>query len=221
MPSRRDPLITGYYYHIYVRSIAGFVVFNNSYEYRAIIEIIDLCKYVDFQMKYSKYKMLTDNSQKRYLKEMKESSKKLVDIVSYCLMPTHIHLLLKQEIEGGISKFMNRVLNSYSKRFNKAHKRNGPLWASRFKSVLVSSDEQLLHLTRYIHLNPSSAGLIKKPEEWKYSSYSGFISKQQSIINPKIIDMIPKEYRRFVEDRKEYQKQLSKIKSVLIDHYSG
>jgi putative transposase len=79
-------------------------------------------------------------------------------------MPTHIHLVLRQLKDGGISKFMSNILNSYSRYFNIKHNRKGPLWEGRFRKVLVGSDEQLLHLTRYVHLNPVTACLVDKPK---------------------------------------------------------
>ena len=70
---------------------------------------------------------------------------------------------------------MRRLLNSYTRYFNEKIKRKGPLWEGRFKKVLVNSDEQLLHLTRYVHLNPVSAGIVEKPEDWPCSSYREYI----------------------------------------------
>ncbi len=78
-------------------------------------------------------------------------------------MPTHIHLILKQLKEDGISAYMSKILNSYTCYFNRRTKRKGPLWESRFKRVEVTSDEQLLHLTRYIHLNPVTAHIVEEP----------------------------------------------------------
>ena len=77
----------------------------------------------------------------------------LVEIIAYCFMPTHIHLILRQLKKDGISIFMGKILNSYTRYFNLKNKRKGPLWESKFKNVEVVTDEQLLHLTRYIHLN--------------------------------------------------------------------
>jgi putative transposase len=140
-------------------------------------------------------------------------------------MPTHIHLLLKQITDDGISKYMARVLNGYSRFFNIKHKRLGPLWSGRFKNVRVEDDEQFLHLTRYIHLNPTSAGIVEKPEEWENSSYIEYIrpkESQDSICNFKdLLQMTPKGYQKFVEDRKDYQKNISLIKHQMIDDYSG
>jgi len=72
----------------------------------------------------------------------------LVDILGYCLMSNHIHLLLKENVVGGISKYMQRLLNSYAKFFNMSQHRTGSLFANPFKAVLVDGDDQLLHVSR-------------------------------------------------------------------------
>ena len=150
---------------------------------------------------------------------------RLVEIIAYCLMPTHIHLILRQILDKGITKYIGRVLNGYSKYFNAKHKRSGPLWTSRFKSVLISGDVQLLHLSRYIHLNPTSAGLAARPEDWKFSSYGEYVNRLDDNLGicrfDDIMEKNSKEYKKFVEDRKSYQRELSIIKSFLIDNYSG
>jgi putative transposase len=148
----------------------------------------------------------------------------LVSVVAYCIMPTHIHLLLKQIREKGIEKYMGKVLNAFSRYFNEKHHRRGPLWTGRFNNVLVNTDEQLLHLTRYIHLNPVSAGLIGKPEEWQHSSYSEYTdeSSNTNLCNfNTVINMDQKQYKKFVNDGKDYQKSLALIKNTLIDDYTG
>ncbi len=118
-------------------------------------------------------------------------------------MPTHIHLILKQIENDGISNFMKKILDSYTRYFNLKTKRKGPLWQSRFKNVMIESDEQMLHLTRYLHLNPTSDGLVKIPEEWKYSSYMEYIGiSEAKICNANILkNFTPEEYRKFVEER--------------------
>ncbi|MFH1281337.1 MAG: transposase, partial [Candidatus Omnitrophota bacterium] len=145
---------------------------------------------------------------------------KLVDIVAYCFMPTHIHLILKQLEEDGISCFMSNVLNSYTRYFNTKHKRKGPLWEGRFKSKLVETDEQLLHLSRYVHLNPVTAFLTDKPEAWQYSSYNEYLCTEEvlRICNyNKLINIAPADYKKFTEDRISYQRELAKIKDLIME----
>lgn len=144
---------------------------------------------------------------------------KVVEIVAYCLMPTHVHLILKQSEENGISHFVNNILNSYTRYFNTKHKRKGPLWESRFKSKLVETDEQLLHLSRYIHLNPVTAFLVDKPELWRYSSYREYLCFESAgTCNfNKLINISPQDYKKFTEDRISYQRELARIKDLIME----
>lgn len=219
---RKEPLKNGEIYHIFTRSISKFVIFNDSSEYERFCQLIRLYRHRGFICQYSDFSRYTVQSQNSIIQRLESENDCLVEIIAYCLMPTHIHFILKQVADDGISKFLSRILNSYSRYFNTKHNRVGPLWSGRFKSVLVEDDEQLLHLTRYIHLNPSSAGLIDAPVNWKYSSIEEYISgKSQLCKFGDLIEMNPKEYLKFVLDNKDYQKQLAKIKSLLIDNYSG
>ncbi len=143
-----------------------------------------------------------------------------VRVVAYCIMPTHIHLFLEQKTKNGISEFMRLILNSYARYFNLKIGREGPLWASRFKCVPVETDEQALHLSRYIHLNPCSAGLVSGPEAWKYSSYEEYIggASDDCLCDFKqVVDLQGTRYQRFVEDRVDYQRSLQAIKAQLLD----
>lgn len=144
---------------------------------------------------------------------------KIVQIIAYCLMPTHIHLILKQLSPSGISIFMSNVLNSYTRYFNVKHKRKGPLWESKFQNVLVNKDEQLLHLTRYIHLNPTSASLANKPQGWEFSSYNEYLGSTNYPICQfdDLLNIQSAEYKKFAQDRIAYQRELAIIKKQLID----
>ncbi|KKQ17919.1 MAG: hypothetical protein US31_C0013G0002 [Berkelbacteria bacterium GW2011_GWA1_36_9] len=221
---RKDPLVNEQYYHIINRSIAKYIIFNDDQDYLRIIELFDLCRFTEFLYKYSDYLELADQYRTHFVDRLKTTSPKLVEIVAYCIMPTHIHLILKQNKENGISKYMAKVFNSYTRYFNVRHQRKGPLWEGKFKNILVGNDDQMLHLTRYIHLNPTSASLVKKPEDWEFSSYYEYINnpKNSAICDFKtIIDLNPKQYKNFVHDRIDYQKQLSLIKKLLLDEYGG
>jgi len=223
---RKYPLENGNYFHVFSKSIAKFVVFNNDIEFSRMYELIDLCRFSNFNYKMSRFKNFGISTQNAIITKIKKENNRLVEIISYCLMPTHLHFILKQMKDNGITKYMSRILNSYSKYFNLRHKRSGPLWTSEFKNVLIENNEQLLHLTRYIHLNPASAGIVAKPEDWKFSSYRDFITPQQnkreSICKfDYLFNITPNDYKRFVDDQKSYQKKLSRIKNLLIDDYSG
>lgn len=225
MQIRKNPLENDSCYHVFSRSIAGYTVFNDTIDFGRIIELLDLYRYVDFVYKYSAFLDLSRMMQLEVKANFTKSSDKHVQIIAYCIMPTHLHLLLRQQHDAGISKFMSKILNSYSRYFNTRHNRQGPLWSGRFKSVLVENDEQLLHLTRYIHLNPTSAGLTKNALGWAYSSLEEYIisDKANTYLTESngIFSFSPKEYLKFINDQKNFQRELSIIKSKLIDNYVG
>jgi putative transposase len=212
-------LATGEVYHIVTRSISDYKIFNNKEELARMINCICYYQIEDPSIRFSRFIEFEPNIREK-IRDNFALKDKLVDIIAFCIMPTHIHLVLKQIKESGISIFMSNILNSYSRYFNIKHGRKGPLWEGRFKKVLVSSDEQLLHLTRYIHLNPVTAYLVNKPEEWVASSYREYI--QSKYENPicnysDILEIEAVSYAAFVDNRISYQRELAKIKSLILD----
>ncbi|MFH1460687.1 MAG: transposase [Candidatus Omnitrophota bacterium] len=210
---RRIELVNGKTYHIFTKSIAGFIIFNNDTEYERMLNLLKYCKGEEIGYCYSDFIKHINNE------HLLKNNEQIIEIIAYCLMPTHIHFILRQNFDKGISLFMNRILNSYTKYFNSKIKRKGPLWESRFKNVNVDTDEQLWHLTRYVHLNPVTAGLLKKPESWKYSSYNEYLHKtKEKICNySDVLNITPVRYKKFVEFQVDYQKELAHIKHLLLD----
>jgi putative transposase len=197
-------------YHVTNRSIADFIIFNDDEEFMRMTMAIRYYRSGKPIMSLSQFLKL---AQPNY----KENEPHSVNILAYCLMPTHIHLLLK-EIEGnGISKFINNTLNSYTRYFNLKHKRKGSLWEGKSKKIEMNSDEQLLHTTRYIHLNPVTAYIVNKPEDWQYSSYREYMNeiddKKRICKYSNEIDIGREQYMRFTEDQIPYQRELAKIKA--------
>ncbi len=219
MSKREKPLFTGKVYHVFTRSIAKFKVFRTPGEYERIIDMISFYSFGDSTTSFSYFsnRKIKDT----IIQNRLQSGRKLVEIIAYCIMPTHVHLILKQLDDNGISTFMGRVLNSYSRYFNVKTNRKGPVWEGRFQNVEVETDEQLLHLTRYLHLNPSTSFLTKKPEDWLYSSYLEFLGQNTKEITicefSDILDINPKNYKKFVDSQINYQRELKHIKDILID----
>lgn len=220
---RKDKLTNGCYYHILNRSIAQYQIFKEADDCERFLQILDLYRYIDFVYKYSNFLNLTLPVQQLIIEKLRKDNQKMVKIIAYCIMPTHFHLILYQNENNGISKFIAKVLNSYSRSFNLRYKRKGPLWEGHFKNVLIDTDEQMLHLTRYIHLNPVSANLIKQPDKWSYSSYREYISRKEKGLCEfdDLIELTSKNYQTFVNDRINYQKELSKIKRLTIENYTN
>ena len=206
------------------KSIAGYSIFNSNAEYARMIQMFRFFSYGDNLPRFSQfitYPIVKKEGFEQALKQLVNENNKLMQIIAYCLMPTHIHLILKQLQDNGLSVAMGNMLNAYTRYFNTKHKRQGPLWTSRFKNVLVNSDEQLLHLSRYIHLNPVTAGLVDNATQWKNSSYAEYVTSDK-ISYPlcdfrSYIDETPARYREFVDDRAGYQRELAKIKKLAME----
>ena len=219
MTAKRSLLVEGETYHIFSKSIAGFTIFRDDSEYERMRNSLRYYRAERPPLKFSVFSGIKDRGEfhQRHL-DLRE---KLVDIIAYCLMPTHIHLVLKQLKEKGISTFMGNILNSCTRYFNIKTKRKGPLWESRFKAVIVKGDEQLLHLTRYIHLNPVTAYLVDKPEDWTFSSYKEFLcetEEEKKLCNySEALEVKPETYREFVDARTDYQRELARIRELLIE----
>ena len=215
---RQYLLEKGKIHHIFNKSIAGFKIFNKESDFSRILDAIRFFQIYERKISFSNF-FRTSISNKSNFFDSKRDSTKLVEIVAYCIMPTHLHLILEQLAEDGISVFMNNIENSYARYFNLKHKRKGPLWEGPFKNVPVKSDEQLLHLTRYVHLNPVTAHLIDRPEDWAASSYGEYILDKDSTIckYKHILDIDQKSYQSFVRDNITYQRELAKIKGLMLD----
>ena len=219
---RKEKLVTGEIYHVFSKSIAGFKIFNNRFDSIRMLSTVRYYQREGLPEKFSRFiEYIKIKKEKNYFYNFLQNKKKRVEIIAYCLMPTHIHLVLKQLEENGISIFMKNTLNSYTKYFNTKLKRKGPLWEGRFKNVLVKTDEQLIYLTRYVHLNPVTACLVDKPQGWKFSSYGeylGEVSSKDVICEYKEwLDIRPDSYKEFVNDQIDYQRSLAAIKGLMLE----
>lgn len=213
MPSRIFPFVNGQFYHIYNRGVEKRTTFENRSDKNRFLSSMIYYQLEGPKPKYS-------NSIKR--KFSKNSENKVVDIVCFCLMPNHFHILLKQIKDNGITEFTSKLTNSYTRYFNTKHDRVGPLFQGEFKAVLVESNEQLLHLSRYIHLNPLVAYLVKDLDLYEWSSYSEYRSGQPGICAKEDILAFfesPNKYSEFVRDQTDYGLQLEFIKHHTLEPF--
>ena len=190
---RKVPLATDSIYHIYNRGVEKREVFlDHGYHSR----FLSLLKhYLTYDYPYC---LLTRSLKRAKSKEKKQKvfqrleTKRIkppAEVISFCLMPNHYHLTLKQLVEGGISRFMHRLGTAYTEYFNIRQERSGILFEGVFKAVLVKSEEQLLHLTRYQHINPHSLNLTPKElVNYSWSSLPAYLGKKKpSFVNPKMV----------------------------------
>ncbi len=155
----------------------------------------------------------------RLMEKFKDSYK--IEIIAYCLMPNHYHLLMQQKSAKPISSYIQKIFNGYVQAINKQQNRSGTLFEGRSKSILVDKEEYLIHLIRYIHINPVVANIIKKPEQWKYSNYLEWIGKREgSLFSKKVFNSLfdsNKQYQSFVVEYIEDLKISKGLKKYLFD----
>ena len=220
---RKEALAVGEIYHIFNKSIADFKIFNDPFDFSRIMNAIQYYQLKNPPLRLARFSALPESNKDQFGKpDVSAKRDKLIDIIAFCVMPTHLHLVLKQLKDNGISIFVGNVLNSYARYFNTKYKRKGPLWEGRFKNVLVKDDEQLLHLTRYLHLNPVTAYLVDNPEDWPVSSYKEYTTSEDAG-NSKIcsydslFDISPDSYAEFVKDNIAYQRELAGIEKLIVE----
>lgn len=211
MPARLIPLINGQFYHVYNRGVEKRRIFENRRTYTRFFQAI---KYYQLDGPKPKFSNFT-----QYKTFEPNKDKKIIDIICYCLMPNHFHFLIKQLKEGGISEFISKLTNSYTKFYNVKFNRVGPLFQGQFKAVLVETEEELVHVSRYIHLNPVSSFLVKKPQDYEWSSYNEHLNGEGICKKEEILNFFKSvaEYKKFVDNQISYAQNLELIKHQLID----
>lgn len=223
MPYRKIIFSAGQIYHVFNRGVASSVIFSSKSGYKRFLDLIDYYRFSDIPFSYSQYQKSTLEERKKIKDSLHEKSNKQVEILSYCLMPNHFHLLLKQLTDNGISEFMKRIGNGYAKYNNIRNKRVGPLFQSVFKAVRIETDEQLLHVSRYIHLNPLTSYIVHIDDllQYPWSSFRDYMNSSSStLINSQAVLNFFKNrnsYYKFVLDQEDYQKRLARLKQLMIE----
>ena len=226
MPYRKVILAPEQIYHVFNRGVASLPIYFHYRDYLRFIGLMDYYRFSNTPFSFSQLMSLQKEERQIILDGLRKENAIHVEILTYCLMPNHFHFLLKQITDNGISTFMRNLQNSYAKYVNIKNERAGPLYQSMFKAIRIETDEQLLHTSRYIHLNPSTGYIVEpeKLEDYKWSSFKDYLKenfdKSQSFVTPEtVLNFFKKkqEYKNFVLDQASYQRELSKIKHLTLE----
>jgi len=224
MPARQTPLVNGEIYHVVNRGNNSTPIFKGAKDYKRFIHAMKFYQLQNRSLPFSGFLKLSQRKRKQILKRADSPNNYLVEIIAYCLMPNHFHLLLKQVAHDGTLNFLRLTTNSYSKYFNIKYKRKGSLFEGRFKAIRVENEEQLLHLSRYIHLNPYSGFILKEIKNlpsYPYSSLSEYLKTNSDDFCQKRLILSyfknPKEYKEFIINQADYQRKLEIIKHQTIE----
>ena len=214
----REPFVTGQYYHIYNRGVDHRDVFKENADYWRFLKSLT---YFNTNRTF-RFGRINKKEKEELIKP--KPNEWLVEIVCYCLMPNHFHLLVKQLKNGGTAKFLQKLLTGYTEYVNTKIKRTGVLFQGRTKSKIIDNDIYLTHLARYILLNPIdliSAGwednkldwddISKQVKEYKWSSsYTYFKNfNQDNIIQGQFKDAL--DFDKFISSWKPNDKTIVKI----------
>ena len=163
----RDYKISGAdsFFHVYNRGNAKDNIFVNEEDYAFFL----------LRLKQNLFPKENDNPR---IKPLPVNS---FSLISYCLMPNHFHLLIKQNSDIPISKLISKLCTSYSMFFNKKYARVGHVFQDQFKQVHVDDNKYLVWLTAYIHQNPKTAGIIADSTKYKWSSFADYLGKDSRI----------------------------------------
>jgi putative transposase len=214
MGLRKTILATEEIYHVFNRSAQNVPIFKGEREYLLFLEATRFYLQENPPTRFSIYRTSKANF------PIKLESR-LVTIICFCLMPNHFHFILRQEKDNGIKQFIQKLTNSFAHYFILKYKTSGHIFGGNFKAVRIENENQLLHLSRYIHLNPVTAYLVKNPGDYPYSSYLIYLEKQPADFVDSSIVMghfsKPEHYKNFVLSQKEYQRTLKEIGHLLLE----
>lgn len=213
MPYRVIPFVNGEFYHIYNRGVDKQITFLNRRDYSYFLQSLFYYRIDNPKPKFSLFK-------KSSIFDI-DKNKKIVDIVCHCLMPNHFHLLIKQLQEGGISEFMRKFIHSYTKYRNVKYKRQGAVFNGVFRAKRIETEEQLIHTSRYIHINPYVSQIVKDLTLYHWSSYNAYIGliDDKDIAKEEVLNFFNshKDYEKFVNEQKDYGATLEILKHLTID----
>jgi len=201
------------YYHIYNRGVDRREIFCCDQDY-----VRFLIGMREFNRKNPIGSLHVLKESDSLAKESDSFSDKLVSIVCYCLIPNHYHFILKQNVDKGISKFIQKISTGYTNYFNFKYKRTGVLFQGKFKAIHITSESQLLRLSAYVNAN-AQVHKLAAAATYPWSSYPDYINKRNGTLCHKqiILDEFKNvfEYRNFtdiiIKEAQEIKKEINEI----------
>lgn len=202
MPSRNlEKIYLGEsFYHIYNRGVNKRRIFLDDEDFTIFLNLLK---------RYLNKEPATDKNGREYDWLYKE-----MELLAFCLMPNHFHLYIFQHTPEAMTRLLRGVGTSYAGYFNKKYKRSGHLFQDRFKASMINTNSYLIHVSRYIHLNPDDY------RSYKWSSLPYYLGKKHAewIKPDRILELFENdEYSKFVNDYESQKEILDHLKDELAD----
>ncbi|MFZ2484746.1 MAG: transposase [Minisyncoccia bacterium] len=218
---RRFGIAPGEHYHICNRGVNKQVIFHDRGDYDRFLFLI---LYFQSPINFSQIGRVIKEFVKHRVLDISEEivKKRTVELVAFCIMPNHFHLIMKELEEGGIAAYMQRVLNAYSKYYNTKYNKTGHVFQGPYRAIHITDDRQLLYLSTYIHRNPREISRwANKEDHYEWSSYQDCIEESRwgNLLVPEVLMGEFKnkdEYRKFVKTSpaKLLEKELEYLRSL-------
>ena len=246
MPYRKEEFANGEIYHIILRGLDDNLIFKDTNDYyRGIFSIYEFNNSKPITIRERRIARNRIKKTENINKDSRErvsvvfnidEREKLVEVLCFCFMPNHVHLLAKQLKDSGITKFMRKVGAGYAGYFNRKYERKGYVFQNRFRSIYIEDDNQLRTIFNYIHVNPislvkpgwkekgidNSNEVIKFLEEYKWSSYQDYIGRANfaSVTDRDFMSEFiggVNGCKLAIEDWVKYKEELIKSQNILLE----
>ncbi len=200
-------------YHIYNRGVGKIAIFKDDEDFKVFL----------FRLKENLFpELINKNGAPKSSYRRKILPPNSFDLISYCLMPNHFHLLIKQNSNIPISTLISKLCTGFSKYFNKKHNRVGSLFQDKFKSVRIQKNEQLLWTSFYIHNNPKKAGMVTNLSDYIWSSYPDYAGLRNGTLCKKdiILEQFNYPYLKYfnnIKNPKEIENKMTIGENLCID----
>lgn len=204
----------GVFYHAYNRGYNKQVIFHDDHDYKTFLYLIR--KYLEPGFKEKRF---TPKGEEYFVESNHVYNE--VELLSFCLMPNHFHLQLFQKTLKGMPKLITRICTSYSTYYNQKYQTEGSPFQDTYKAVIVKTEEQSIHLNRYIHINPLEIVAEQPLESYPFSSHQFYLNQNDcpAWLKPeKILNSFdsPTSYRNFIEDylKSQPEDQFKKLEGL-------
>ena len=190
---------TDRYYHVYNRGVEKRIIFLDDEDYAVFVNLFK---------RYLSDEPSSDNKGRNY-----DWFSEDIELLAFCLMPNHFHLLVYQIHLGAITNLLRSICATYTMYFNKKYDRVGPLFQGKFKASSIQNDAYLSYISRYIHRNPINY------MSWEWSSLPYWISIKHSswLKNSRLNSMSPEQYIEFINDEDDFESSLDDMQNEMID----
>jgi putative transposase len=200
-------------WHVYNRGTFGRNIFADDLDYKVLLSYFKICL---TEEKPGKEELKNMPLLENIINLRRMQLYKSVELVSYCLMPNHYHLLLYQYDEDGITRLMRSIMTGYAMYYNRRHESYGHLFQGPYKGVHVDEDEYWQHISRYIHLNPTDISRDYKSYEYSSYKYTAGATVPTWLHPEHILKAFkPGEYKQFVADYESHKKSVKDMKHLL------